>query len=80
MSMLIIAASLFHGSGADDVDSIEGAYNGFGDLVGGEAALAFALALLASGLASSSVGTLRRPGRHAGLHRTARSRSCCAGW
>jgi manganese transport protein len=57
LSMLIIAASLFHGSGLTNVDSIEGAYNGFGDLVGGEAALAFALALLASGLASSSVGT-----------------------
>jgi manganese transport protein len=56
LSMLIIAASLFHGSGLS-VDSIEGAYSGFGDLVGGEAALAFALALLASGLASSSVGT-----------------------
>jgi manganese transport protein len=56
LSMLIIAASLFHGSGLN-VDSIEGAYSGFGDLVGGEAALAFALALLASGLASSSVGT-----------------------
>jgi manganese transport protein len=57
MSMLIIAASLFHGSGLTNVDSIESAYKGFGDLVGGEAALAFALALLASGLASSSVGT-----------------------
>ncbi len=57
MSMLIVAASLFHGSGLTNVDSIEGAYTGFGDLVGGEAALAFALALLASGLASSSVGT-----------------------
>jgi manganese transport protein len=57
MSMLIIAASLFHGSGLTNVDSIQGAYTGFGDLVGGEAALAFALALLASGLASSSVGT-----------------------
>jgi manganese transport protein len=57
MSMLIIAASLFHGSGLTNVDSIEGAHTGFGNLVGGEAALAFALALLASGLASSSVGT-----------------------
>src|SRR6059058_536805 len=57
ISMLIIAASLFHGSGLVNVDSIEGAHAGFGSLVGGEAALAFALALLASGLASSSVGT-----------------------
>jgi manganese transport protein len=57
MSMLIIAASLFHGSGVSDVDTIEGAHAGFGSLVGSEAALAFALALLASGLAASSVGT-----------------------
>jgi manganese transport protein len=56
MSMLVIAASLFHGGGAD-VDSIEGAHSGFEALVGPEAAVAFALALLASGFASSSVGT-----------------------
>src|SRR6185312_17007931 len=35
----------------------EGAYHGFKTLVGGGAALAFAVALLASGFASSSVGT-----------------------
>jgi manganese transport protein len=57
MSMLIIAASLFHDSGASDVDTIEGAYSGFQSMVGNQAALAFALALLASGLAASSVGT-----------------------
>ena len=57
MSMLIIAASLFHGSGAGDVDTIEGAHAGFSSMVGPSAALAFALALLASGFAASSVGT-----------------------
>jgi manganese transport protein len=57
MSMLIIAASLFHDSGLTGVDSIEGAHAQFGALVGPGAAFAFALALLASGLASSSVGT-----------------------
>jgi manganese transport protein len=57
MSMLIIAASLFHGSGLTNVDTIEGAHAAFGSLVGPTAALAFALALLASGLAASSVGT-----------------------
>jgi manganese transport protein len=57
MSMLIIAASLFHGSGLTGVDDIELAHTEFGRLVGGGAALAFACALLASGLASSSVGT-----------------------
>jgi manganese transport protein len=57
MSMLIIAASLFHGSGLTGVDSIEGAHDQFAKLVGEASAIAFALALLASGLASSSVGT-----------------------
>jgi manganese transport protein len=57
MSMLILAASLFHTSGLTDLDSIEQAHAQFGSLVGDGAALAFALALLASGLASSSVGT-----------------------
>jgi manganese transport protein len=54
MSMLIIAASLFAGTG---IDSIEGAHAGFAELLGPGAALAFALALLASGFAASSVGT-----------------------
>ena len=57
MSMLVIAASLFNDSGRADVDTIEGAHAGFGALIGSEAALAFALALLASGFAASSVGT-----------------------
>jgi manganese transport protein len=57
MSMLVIAASLFHNSGLVDIDTIEGAHEHFGVLAGGGAALAFAVALLASGLASSSVGT-----------------------
>jgi manganese transport protein len=57
MSMLIVAASLFHGSPLADVDSIEGAHAGFKQLIGPGAAIAFGLALLASGFASSSVGT-----------------------
>ncbi len=56
MSMLIIAASLFHSRGIG-IEGIEGAHAQLGILVGGGAALAFALALLASGFASSSVGT-----------------------
>jgi manganese transport protein len=56
MAMLIIAASLFFGSGTE-VESVESAYTGFQQLAGGGAALAFALALMASGFASSSVGT-----------------------
>jgi len=56
MSMLVIAASLFFDSGVE-IDTIEAAFDGFKSLVGDHAAIAFALALLASGLASSSVGT-----------------------
>ena len=57
MLMLIVAGSLFHDTSLGNVDTIEGAYSGFQTLVGGGAALAFACALLASGMASSSVGT-----------------------
>jgi manganese transport protein len=57
LTMLVVAAQLFHDSGRTGVDSIEGAHAGFTALLGGGAALAFAVALLASGLSSSSVGT-----------------------
>ncbi len=57
LAMLFVAASVFHRTGASHVDSIEAAHAGLGRLVGGGAALAFAVALLASGLSSSSVGT-----------------------
>jgi manganese transport protein len=57
MSMLVIAASVFHDHGLSNVDTIQGAHAGFERLLSGGAALAFALALLASGFASSSVGT-----------------------
>jgi len=57
LTMLVVAAELFHDSGRTGVDSIEGAHAGFNALLGGGAALAFAVALLASGLSSSSVGT-----------------------
>jgi len=57
LSMLVLAAVLFYDSGLTQVDTIEGAHAGIGTLLGGGAALAFAVALLASGLSSSSVGT-----------------------
>ena len=57
MTMLVVAAELFHDSGRTGVDTIEGAHAGIEALIGGGAALAFAVALLASGLSSSSVGT-----------------------
>ncbi len=57
MAMLAVAAKLFHGHGLTSVSTIQQAHGEFGRLVGGGAALAFAVALLASGTSSSSVGT-----------------------
>ena len=57
VSMLLVAAALFAGSAFGGTDSLEGAHDGFGAALDGSAALLFALALLASGFASTSVGT-----------------------
>jgi manganese transport protein len=57
LAMLVIAAQLFFGSGIPGTDTLEGIHAGLGLTLDGYAALAFALALLASGFASSSVGT-----------------------
>ena len=57
MAMLAMAAKLFHTSALSGLDTIQGAHAQLGHLVGGGAALAFAVALLASGTSSSSVGT-----------------------
>jgi len=62
LAMLVVAAALFSHSGRGGATavaggSIEAAHADLGRLVGGGAALAFAVALLASGLSSSSVGT-----------------------
>ena len=58
LSMMIVAAALFHEGGLTGIDSIEGAYAGFESLVSTNAATIFGIALLASGFASSSVGTM----------------------
>jgi manganese transport protein len=58
LSMMIVAAALFHNSGLTGVDSIEGAFEGFKTIVSDRAATVFGIALLASGFASSSVGTM----------------------
>jgi manganese transport protein len=57
LAMLVIAAQLFFGSGIPGTDTLEGIHAGLGLTLDGYAALAFAVALLASGFASSSVGT-----------------------
>ena len=58
MSMVVVAAGLFNAGGLVEIDSIEGAYAALGRLVSDEAATIFGVALLASGLASASVGTM----------------------
>jgi manganese transport protein len=55
--MLAVAAKLFHNSGLSGLTSLTAAHAELGRLVGGGAALAFAVALFASGASSSSVGT-----------------------
>ena len=58
LAMMIVAAALFHGGGLTGVDTIEGAFHGLKQLDSQGAATIFGIALLASGFASSSVGTM----------------------
>jgi manganese transport protein len=57
MAMLAVAARAFHTPGLSHLATIGQAHAELGNLAGGIAALAFAAALLASGVSSSSVGT-----------------------
>ena len=57
LTMLAVAAKLFHTPALHNLSTIQAAHGEFGRLVGGGAALAFAVALFASGTSSSSVGT-----------------------
>jgi manganese transport protein len=58
MAMLVMAAGIFHSRGLTGIGDIDEAYHGLGTIVGGHADVIFGIALLASGLSSSSVGTL----------------------
>jgi manganese transport protein len=58
LAMMIMAAALFHESGLVGIDSIDGAFDGLKQVVSPGAATIFGIALLASGYASSSVGTM----------------------
>jgi len=57
LSMLLIAAALFFGTDIPNTDTLDGVHAGLGQVLDSPAALLFALALLASGFASSGVGT-----------------------
>ena len=58
VAMLVMAASTFFRSGLLHVDSLEGAHKTLQPILGGASSVLFALALIASGLSSSAVGTL----------------------
>jgi manganese transport protein len=55
--MLCVAAALFHQPELTDTTDLGAVHDHLAAIVGGGAALAFGITLIASGLASSSVGT-----------------------
>ena len=57
-AMLIMAASTFYNQGLTNVGTLEEAYKTLQPLLGRAAGVVFAISLLASGLSSSSVGTM----------------------
>ncbi|WP_409013503.1 Nramp family divalent metal transporter [Deinococcus sp.] len=58
MSMLAVAAATFYGKDIKNAGDLETAYQTLTPLLGPAAAIAFAVALLASGISSSAVGTM----------------------
>ena len=58
VAMLVMAASTFYKTGLLHVDSLEAAHKTLEPILGGASSVLFALALTASGLSSSAVGTL----------------------
>ncbi len=58
MAMLFMAAKVFNETGHADVATIESAYQTLVPLLGGTAAAVFGISLVASGVASSHVGTM----------------------
>ncbi|MFL5964320.1 MAG: Nramp family divalent metal transporter [Gaiellaceae bacterium] len=58
IAMLVMAASTFFNKGLLHVDSLEGAHKTLEPILGSASSALFALALIASGLSSSAVGTL----------------------
>jgi len=58
VAMLVVAATVFFGSGLTHIESLEGAHRTLEPILGGASSVLFALALTASGLSSSTVGTM----------------------
>jgi len=57
-AMLIMAATTFHARGLTQIASIQEAHRTLAPLLGGASSLIFAVSLLASGLSSTTVGTM----------------------
>src|SRR5436190_10838360 len=58
MSMLVMAAGIFHSRGLTSIADLDEVFHGLQTTVGSHAQTFFGIALLASGLSSSSVGTM----------------------
>jgi manganese transport protein len=58
IAMLYMAAATFHAHGQSNVADINSAYQTLTPLLGSAASLIFAISLLASGISSSTVGTM----------------------
>jgi manganese transport protein len=58
MSMLLIGAAVFHASGQTGISELDEVYHGLGRELGSNSDVIFGIALLSSGLSSSSVGTM----------------------
>lgn len=58
MAMLVVAAATFYGRNVPDAGDLQTAYKTLTPLLGSAASVAFAVALLASGLSSTAVGTM----------------------
>ncbi len=58
LSMLLIGAAVFHATGQTGISELDEVYHGLGRELGSNADVVFGIALLASGISSSSVGTM----------------------
>lgn len=58
MSMMIMAAAAFHANGLTEVGDLDEVFRELGSVLGAHSDIVFGIALLASGISSSSVGTM----------------------
>jgi manganese transport protein len=58
LSMLLVGAAVFNASGQTGISELDEVYHGLGRELGSHADVVFGIALLASGISSSSVGTM----------------------